>query len=269
MKTSKHLFIYIGSGVTLVIILGLVLIPILIYNIKVFDNSGNTFNYITYRSTEMLYFDGNYSGFEYLREGDQISYSVQSDRAPISFGIWDRMFEELPVKIMDGGDNFQITLESNKYDFYSLYLRPGSSLLYNFTVISGNAICFFIANASSLYNWSQGVEYDFYYQITETIGDFGNFSNIPKSQDYFLVWYNENLTTSIVNCVINYTATNVYDFSFVDVAYEKVFLVPQGMFTVPFGRSGNWSFFIYFDPLFSIEEQTAITYHITYKIQEN
>ena len=265
MKTKTHLFLYIGSGV----ILGLVLIPILVFNVWLSDNNGSTFNYVNYRSTEMLYFNGNYSGFEHLREGDQITYSVQSDRAPISFGIWDRMFEKLPVKIVYGGNYFQISLESNKYDYYSLFLKPESSLFYNFTVLSGNAICFFIANASSLYDWSQGVESDFYYQINETLGDFGNFSNIPKSQDYFLVWFNENLTTSIVNCVINYTATNVYDFSVVDVAYEKVFLVPQGIFTVPFGQSGNWSFFIYFDPLFSLEEQTAITYHITYKIQVN
>lgn len=269
MINKKHLFIYIGGGITLVLILGLVLIPILIFNIWLFDNNRSTFNYVTYRSTEMLYFDGNYSGCEYLREGDQISYSVQSDSAPISFGIWDRMFNELPVKIVHGGDYFQTSLESNKYHFYSLFLRPGSSLFYNFTVVSGNPICFFIANASGLYNWSQGVDYDFYYQNNETLGELGNFSNILKSQDYFLVWNNENLTTSIVNCEINYTATNVYDFSVVDVAYEKVFLVPQENFIVPFGRSSNWAFFIYYDPLFSLEEQTAITYQIIYKIREN
>lgn len=269
MDHKRYRIIYISGGIILTVILGLVLLPFFAIKLWPFNNNEITYDFITYRSTETLHFDENYSGFEYLRVGDEISYSVHSNPTPISFSIWDQPFEKLPTKTIHRGDYFQTSIGSNEYHFYSLFLRPGSSIFYNFTVFSGGPIEFFITNGSDLYGWNQGGDPNFYYHINNTLAEFGNFSNIYKSQDYFLVWNNENLTNSTVNCVINYTATNVYDFSVVDVAYEKVFLVPQVNFTVPFGRSGNWFFFIYYDPLFSLEPSTTITYSIIYKIREN
>lgn len=268
MGSKKYLILYIVSGIILTIILGLVLLPYLSFMLWPFYNKEIRYDYITYRSTETIYFDGNYSKFEYLRGGDGISYFVESDPTPISFGIWDHPFEELPTKTIHSGDSFQISINSNMYHYYSLFLRPGSSIFYNFTVLSGNSIEFFIANGSGLYEWAQGGAHNFYYHINDTLGELGNFSSIYKSQDYFLVWCNENLANSTINCMINYIATNVYDFSVVDVAYEKVYLVPQENFTVPFGRSSNWFFFIYYDPLFSLKEMTAVTFEIIYKIRE-
>jgi len=269
MDHKRYRIIYISGGIILTVILGLVLFPFFAIKLWPFIDNMSTFDYVTYRSTETLYFDGNYSGYEFLRQGDEISYSVHSNPTPISFGIWDQPFETLPTKTIHRGDYFQASIGSNEYDFYSLFLRPGSSIFYNFTVFSGSSIEFFIANGSGLYDWNQGGDPKFYFHINDTLEEFGNFSNVYNSQDYFLVWNNENLTNSTVNCVINYTATDVYDFSVTDVAYEKVYSVPQENFRVPFGRSGNWFFFIYYDPLFSLEEMTAITFQITYKIRNN
>ncbi|MFW9827861.1 MAG: zinc ribbon domain-containing protein, partial [Candidatus Thorarchaeota archaeon] len=44
----------------------------------------------------------------------------------------------------------------------------------------------------------------------------------------------------------------------------NVTFVSTDTFTVPAGMSGNWYFFIYFDPMNSPDESTTITFDVTY-----
>ncbi|MFX1587860.1 MAG: zinc-ribbon domain-containing protein [Promethearchaeota archaeon] len=257
--------VYIGGGIFFFIILGLIILPLFQIGIWFPFSNADSSGTVAYRSTEVIGFNEYWYEHEYIEGGNDITYSVQSSISPISFAIWDQPFENLPFKppVHDNDTFDDILLLSNWYEYYFVFLKPGSSISYNFNITSGSPIEFFITDASNLVKWNDNdPTASFFYQSHNTMGESGIFSNIVSAQDYYLVWYNENPSSTTIDIVINYTAVNVIDLTAADVFYEETYSVSQDTFTVP--NDGDWYFFIFFDPLFSLEESTTITFDVTY-----
>ncbi|NHJ25327.1 MAG: zinc-ribbon domain-containing protein [Candidatus Lokiarchaeota archaeon] len=251
---------YIGGGVIFAILLGLILLPLfgiaLWFPFSNADTNGN----VNYRSTETLYFNEYWYEKEYIQTGNEITFSVQSSLSPIGFAIWDEPFENLPLTTVSEGPFSEILiLAENQYEYFSVFLKPGSSITYNFN--ASLFVDFFIANGNQLYQWNEGYTTSFY-EFETTNSSSGTFNVLSEAQDYYLVWYNENITTANVDISYSFSAVNVIDLSVADYSVLNTYAVSEDTFAVP--QSGEWYFFIYFDPLYSPYETTSITFDVTY-----
>ena len=86
--------------------------------------------------------------------------------------------------------------------------------------------------------------------------------NIPYAQDWYLVWYNSGASPVNIDYSVEYTAEGAFDFSNADVAYENVYFVEQATYIVP--SSGDWYFFVYFDPFVNPDPSVDITFDVSY-----
>jgi len=253
---------YIGGGVLIFILFALIILPVAGVAIWFPFSSANTSGTVSYRSTETLYFNEYWYEHEYIEGGNQITYSVQSSPSLITFALWDHPFEDLPRTTISGSEPLtHENITSNGYHYYQIYLRPFSSLSYDFNASSD--IDFFISNGKDLNDWNQGASPDFYVNTPNVTNGIGSLP-INVAQDYYVVWYNEGVSPVGVDYIINYSAAGVVDFSVTDFHVDAVEQVPQGTFSVPSGRSGTWYFFVYFDPMNSLEETTSITFDVSY-----
>ncbi|MFW9952036.1 MAG: zinc-ribbon domain-containing protein, partial [Candidatus Thorarchaeota archaeon] len=250
---------YVGGGILTAIILGLILLPLFGIALWFPFSNADTNGYVNYRSTETLYFNEYWYEREFIQTDREITFTVQSSLSSIGFAIWDQPFENLPTTTLAEGpflDSFPLT--ENEYQYLSVFLKPGSSLSYNFN--SSIVIDFYIADGNQLYQWNQGYTPSFYLSQT-TNSSIGTFNLITEAKDYYLVWYNENPTTANLNIIYSYVAVGVINlaaasYNVIDTTYVS------GSFSVP--SSGDWYFFIYFDPLYSPYETTTITFDVTY-----
>ncbi|MFX0037397.1 MAG: hypothetical protein ACFE9I_17380, partial [Candidatus Hermodarchaeota archaeon] len=84
--------VYIGGGIVFMIILALIILPIagvaFLFPFSDADIGGN----VNYRSTETLYFNEFWYEYEYIEEGNDITFFVQSSMSVITFAIWDQPF---------------------------------------------------------------------------------------------------------------------------------------------------------------------------------
>jgi len=254
-----HSPMYVGGGITIAIVLGLILLPLAGIALWFPFSNANTDGTVNYRSTETLYFNEYWYEYEDIKEGNDITYSIQSLSSLISFAIWDQPFEDLPTTTKNGNDTDQLILPNDWYEYIQYYLKPGSSITYNFNASS--QIDFFIASGQDLYDWNLGSSPSFFVDIPNVIQGSGVY-NVLTARDYYLVWFNDGLPTVTVNFTVDYTASNVVDLSAADFYVEGVDAVSQDTFTVP--NDGNWYFFVYFDPMLSPEESTTITFDVTY-----
>jgi hypothetical protein len=251
--------IYIGGGIIFIIIMGLIALPLLGVAIAFPFSDTDASGVVNYRSVETLYFNEYWYEYEYVRQGNTITFSTQSSPSLISFAIWDSPFESLPTTTKFGSFTDQLSIQNNYYEYYSLFLRPDSIIEYLFN--ASNSIEFFIADGYNLNEWNLEGNPSFYEYTANTHGDSGSLS-ISEAKDYYLVWYNDEVSTVDVDFTVNYTATNAVDLTAADYFIEEVELIPQTTFTVP--NDGNWYFFIYFDPMNSPEESTTITFDVSY-----
>ncbi len=250
---------YVGGGITIAIVLGLILLPLAGIALWFPFSNASTDGTVNYRSTETLYFNEYWYEYENIKEGNDITYSIQSLSSLISFAIWDQPFEDLPPTTKNGNDTDQLVLPDDRYEYIQYYLKPGSSITYNFNASS--QIDFFIASGQDLYDWNLGGSPSFFVDSPNVIQGSGVY-NVPSARDYYLVWYNDGLPTVTVNFTIDYSASDVIDLSVADFYVEGVDTVSQDIFEVP--NDGNWYFFVYFDPMLSPEESTTITFDVTY-----
>ncbi|MFX1363986.1 MAG: zinc ribbon domain-containing protein [Promethearchaeota archaeon] len=250
--------VYIGGGILFMIILALIILPVagvaFSYPFSYADENG----YVNYRSTETLYFNEFWYEYEYIEEGS-IEYSVRSLGSELTFAIWNQPFENLPTTTVYSDVADSITLSTNRYWTEWWYLRTGSIIQFEFT--ASDQIDFFIADANDFYNWDQGGSPSFYVSETNVNHSSGSFT-VSISQDYYIIWYNELGSSIDVDYTINYIATNVIDFSETFTQEIQVGETLSGSYNVP--SSGNWYFFIYFDPMKSSSETTTITFDVTY-----
>ena len=249
---------YIGGGIFFAIILGLILLPLFGIGLWFPFTSADASGTVNYRSTETLNYNEYWYEYEYVDVNSDITFSVQSSPSHITFAIFNQPFEELGTIDEDGYYPDSISLQYNQYEYYWLFLRPDSSIYYNFT--ANNPVDFFIADAYQLYDWNQEGNPSFYEEVLNSTGAEGSLS-IYQSNDYYLVWYNDVGGTINVDFTVNYTAANVIDFSNAYAVNEAVYTA-SGTFSVP--NPGNWYFFVYFDPFNSPEESTTITFDVTY-----
>jgi ribosomal protein L40E len=250
---------YVGGGIVFAIIFLLILLPLagvaLAFPFSNADINGS----VNYRSTETLYFNEFWYEYEYIELGNDITYSVQSSIADITFAIWDQPFENLPLITQYDNEVGPITLTNNEYQYLWMFLRPESLIAFDFNASA--QVDFFIADGNDLYLWNEGYSPSFELIIPNTVGGSG-FLPITTAKDYYVVWYNDGGSSVDVDFNVDFTIANVVDFSVADVNIETVTFIPETTFPVP--NSGNWYFFIYFDPMNSIEESTAITFDVTY-----
>ena len=229
---------YVGGGITIAIVLGLILLPLAGIALWFPFSNANTEGTVNYRSTETLYFNEYWYEYENIKAGNDITYSIQSSPSLISFAIWDSPFEDLRTRTRNGTDTDQLVLTNDWYEYIQYYLKPDSSISYNFN--ASDEIDFFIASGQALYDWNMGGSPSFYVDESNVNQSNGVF-NVLSARDYYLVWYNDGSSTITVNFTIDYTASNVVKLSEADFYKEGVDIVSQDTFTVP--NDGNWYFF--------------------------
>ncbi len=250
--------IYVGGGILFMIILALIILPVVGVAFMFPFSSADENGYVNYRSTETLYFNEFWYEYEYIEQGS-IEYSVQSLSSDLTFAIWNQPFENLPTTTIHRDVVDIIPLSNNEYWTEWWYLRSGSLIQFEFN--ASGPIDFFIADINDFYSWEQGGSPSFYRSETNVDHISSSFV-VGISQDYYLVWYNDGGSSVNVDYTINYTATNVIDFSstYTQEIQEEDTL--SGSYSVP--STGNWYCFIYFDPMQSSEESTTITFDVTY-----
>ncbi|MEE9378118.1 MAG: zinc ribbon domain-containing protein [Candidatus Lokiarchaeia archaeon] len=250
--------VYIGGGIIFMILLALIILPVVgIAFIYPFSNA-NVDGYVNYRSTETLYFNEFWYEYEHVDDGS-IDYSVQSLSSDLTFVIWDNPFENLPTTTAHIDVDQSIRLSNNEYRYEGNYLRSGSLIQYDFN--ASGPVDFFISNSYDLYLWDQGSSPSFYVDVENTDQYSGSLV-ISEAQDYYIVWFNDGASSVDVDYTINYTATNVIDFTDIYTQEIQEGVTLSGSYSIP--SSGNWYFFIYFDPMLSPEESTTITFDVTY-----
>ncbi|MFX1503019.1 MAG: zinc ribbon domain-containing protein [Promethearchaeota archaeon] len=251
--------VYVGGGILFAIILLLIILPIagvaFMFPFSNADENGT----VNYRSTETLYFNEFWYEYENMNDDGTIDYSIQSLASDMTFAIWNHPFENIPTTTEFIDIESSSTLSYNEYWTEWNYLRTGSEIQYEFNATS--QIDFFIADANDLYNWDQGESPSFWKSDLNTDQAIGSFI-VPTSQDYYLVWYNNESSSVIVDYSVSYTATNVKDFSGIFTEDIQAGETISGSFSVP--TSGDWYFFIYFDPMKSPEESSTITFDVNY-----
>jgi hypothetical protein len=213
-----------------------------------------------------LYYNEFWYEYEYITSGGEIAYSIASSVANINFAIWNQPFENLDLITLYDTDVGPITLASYEYQYFWYFLRPGSLIEFEFN--SSAQIDFFITDAYNFYLWNLGELASFELNIDNTSGDSGSLS-ITTANDYYVVFYNEGVSSVDIDFTVDFTITNVVDFTSVEPEgyYVNNTNSESGTFIVP--SSANWYFFIYFDPMNSIEESTTITFDVTYGIDNN
>ena len=252
--------VYVGGGIVFAIILGLILLPLFGIALWFPFSNADPDGFVNYRSTETIYYNEYWYEHEYIEAGNDITYSVQSSSEVISFAIWNQPFETIPKTTLIGGFGNSFSLPYvEQVEYYSVYLKPGSSISYNFN--STASVDFFIADYYQLVSWDQGGSPTFYEELNSVTTGVG-FISISTARDYYLVWYNAYGGSPSIDFIANYTAVDVYDLSAAYESHIAVTSVSQDTFTVP--TAGDWYFFIYFDPLNSPAESTDITFDVTY-----
>jgi len=253
--------VYVGGGVVLLIALALIILPIAgVAFMFPFSNADEN-GMVSYRSTETLNYNEFWYEYEYIEQGNDMTINtVQSSQADINFGIWNHPFESLPTKSIVTTEIGPITLQNNGYEYLWFFLRSGSSIDYDFN--SSGLVDFFIADYDDMVSWNQGGSPLFYIDESNTNGDTGSLP-ISNTDDYYVVWYNDGASTVNVDLTVDFTESGVVDFTAADFYINETDYIPQQSFTVP--TSGNWYFFIYFDPMNSPVDSTTITFDVSYE----
>ena len=254
--------VYVGGGAVLLIALALIILPIagvaFMFPFSDADENG----YVTYRSTETLNYNEFWYEYEYIKQGNEITINkIDSSLADINFGIWDHPFESLPTKTFTTSEIGQITIQSGGgYEYLWFFLRPGSSIVYDFN--SSGPVDFFIGDYDDLYSWNQGGSPLFYIDESDTTSNTGSLV-ITNADDYYVVWYNDDVSNIDVDFAVDFTESGVKDFTAADFYFNETDFISDESFTVP--ESGNWYFFIYFDPMNSPVDSTTITFDVSYE----
>jgi RNA polymerase subunit RPABC4/transcription elongation factor Spt4 len=250
-----------GGGILFFILFALILLPIVGVSFWYPFSDADTNGRVNYRSTETLNFNEFWYEYENIEVGGEITFSVDSSSSVITFAIWDRPFESIPLTSVDVPVVNSKILPNNEYWVEWLFLRPDSSIDYEYN--ASDQIHFFIADGNDFYWWDPGTFFPGEISTNQSAGS----RSITYAADYNVVWYNDGGSPVTIDYTVNYTATGVTDFSGITdnvdgVIEESVMNVNLDTFTVP--TAGNWYFFVYFDPMNAPEESTTITFDVTY-----
>ena len=231
-----------GCSIVILIVLLLIIIPSTgllsipypistTQNIQVSQGSTIDFNYYLTKSV-------------YLSKGNTISYSVKGDN-PFSFSIWDQSFNKFPISDnrYTGFYNDSFRVENGQFYPRVLFLHKGDSIKYIFNTTQplSDSFSFYITNNPD-FNSSSSI----YTSSTFTKIVNGTFIS-PQSNNYYLLWnYNGKPNTlKVVSISIQYNLSSI-NMSGGNLNILHTENIPQNTFIVP--KSGNYRFFIFFDP---------------------
>jgi len=141
---------------------------------------------INYRSTETLYFNEYWYEYEKVDAGTTMTFNIQSTPGVVSFAIADHPFDDFGLTTTIHGENYSITLQPNYYEYYTIFLRSGSTVQYDFN--SSSEVDFFIADIQEFNDWYYSEPTSLYYEST-SLNDSGEYS-VGYTEDIYLVWYN-------------------------------------------------------------------------------
>jgi hypothetical protein len=222
-------------------------------------SSGDVHGTVNYRSTETVYFNEYWYENEKVKENSQITYELQSNPNPVSFIITNHPMSQFPVKTVHIPIQGQFEIAENEYFYYQQFLYYGSSIQFSYT--ANSSIDFLIVDGNNAGYWNEN---SYYKSYVEMIGPSNTgVALADASKDYYLIFYNPTNTTINVTTNIDFNINNVPDFSKALVCIENVTNVPKTTVTVP--TAGDWYFFVFFDPVFSSEYSTMITFDVTYE----
>jgi len=252
--------VYVGGGIVFAIILMLILLPLMGVAFAFPGSSYDSTGTVNYRSTETLYFNEYWYEYEKIDAGSTMTFSIQSTPGVVSFAIDDHPFDDFSLTTKTGEINYSINLQPNYYEYYTIYLRRGSTIQYDFN--ASESVDFFITDIQEFNDWYYEESAQFYYEST-TVNDSGAYS-IENTEDVYMVWYNGNSTSNIdVDISLSYEAVGVPDFSEALYAVEAENSIGETTIDIP--TDGTWYFFVYFDPMYSTDETVEITFDVTYE----
>jgi len=218
---------------------------------------------INYRSTETLYFNEYWYEYEKVDAGTTMTFNIQSTPGVVSFAIADHPFEDFGLTTATGESNYSITLQPNYYEYYTIFLRSGSTVQYDFN--SSAEVDFFISDIQEFNDWYYSEPTTLYYEST-SLNDTGEYS-VGYTEDVYLVWYNGGNSSDIdVDISLSYVAVGVPDFSEA-IYYSEAENHIESNIDVP--TDGTWYFFVYFDPMYSVDETVDITFDVTYETDKS
>ncbi|MHA1795464.1 MAG: zinc ribbon domain-containing protein [Promethearchaeota archaeon] len=252
---------YWVSGTVFLLVFLLILLPLVGVAIAFPFSGGSSDDTINYRSTETLYLNEYWYEYESISAGDSIQFSVQSSPGPISFAIADHPFKEFPLVDETFQTTFTSQLSYNDFEYYQIFLNPGSQISYQYT--SDFPVDFIILDGNNFNNWYYFEGYSAYTELLASTGNTGVL-NIPDGyQDYYVVVYNPiEGQVANVQVQLDIYATDIPDLSSAYYYAIGVDSISQNSITVP--SSGSWYFFVYADPLYNPYESVDITFDVTY-----
>ncbi|MHA1109942.1 MAG: hypothetical protein ACTSRE_02485 [Promethearchaeota archaeon] len=255
--------VYLGGSLILLIVLPLIILPLLgVAFYYPFGGGVGADGTVNYRSTVTLGFNEFSYEYEPIDAGSTITFSFLSNPDGIPWAIHDTPFEDLPITTRYGQFLENTTVSGNEgYEYILLFLRPGSSINYTFTATAN--IDFFIADTEDMIswnNWGSPVFLKHLYDVTVGTGDL-DITTSMGAQDFYVVWYNDEATPIDVNFDVQFKDEDVPNLA---AAYESGLTDDSGTFDVP--HDGDWYFFIYFDPMYSSNENIDITFDVTYEL---
>lgn len=258
--------VYIGGSLILLIVLPLIILPILgVAFAYPFGGGISSNGTVNYRSTETLYFNEYWYEYEDVDTNSIIEYDIASSPGIVDFIIWKGNFDSIPTSLNDTDHIFDTKiLTSNRYEYEWMFLRPGSTIHYNFTAT--DSIEFFIADTQNIISWEKG-QYAYLHEHQTSVVNASGEYDISSAGDFYIVWYNEDGPTVNVDIDVYYEDVEDFNFSGVpsdEYVFEGGVDSAVGTFTVP--TDGRWYFFIYFNPIKSPEETMDITFDVTYEL---
>jgi hypothetical protein len=254
--------VYIGGSLILLIVLPLIFLPLLGVAMY-FPGSGgiSAEGTVSYRSTKTLGFNEYWYESEDMDAGKDIKFLIDSTPGVISWGISSKSFNDLAT--IDRGGSFveSVSIDGNHgYEYIQLFLRPGSWITYNFTASSN--IEFFIADEQDMNVWNNWGNPVFYRHLVDVTAGDGGF-NVTSAHDYYVVWYNDEISSVNVNFDVDFWETDAVDMT--DAEYYGI-AVDHAEGTVTTTSEGRWYLIVYFDPMHSPEEYQEITFDVTFEL---
>ncbi|UCG01445.1 MAG: zinc ribbon domain-containing protein [Candidatus Heimdallarchaeota archaeon] len=262
--------VYWGGGAILAIIALLVILPLIgVAFWYPFSNTSPS-GVVTYSDTQTLFYNEYWYEKEYLSQGQSIDYRVEA-QSEVTFLIWNQPFENFPLSDspLTGSysENDMTVLGNHDYQYVGYFLKPGSRLDYQFNVTLGGPIEFFVTDANDLYRWNNWETIIFKDSYIGSAGYSGGI-DINYAQDYYLVWYNSGTNPVSIDFTVDYSAAGAFDFSDAEdngVLERDVVDPVSGSLSVP--SSGDWYFFVYFDPFVNPAESVDITFDVSYNTE--
>ncbi|UCG90619.1 MAG: zinc ribbon domain-containing protein [Candidatus Heimdallarchaeota archaeon] len=254
--------VYWGGGVILAIVALLIILPLIGVAFWFPFTNASSSGTVTYSDTQTLFYNEYWYEKEYLSQGQTIDYRVAS-QSEVTFLIWNQPFENFETKTLLGNysEKGMIVQGNHDYQYIGYFLKRGSRLDYQFNVTAGGPIEFFVTDANDLNRWNNWE--------TITPKDSNNGSpeysggiDIIDAQDYYLVWYNSGSSPVTIDYTVAYSAVGAFDFSDAPVIESDVVDPVSGSLSVP--SSGDWYFFVYFDPFVNPAESVDITFDVSY-----